>query len=113
LAVHLTGHPNVGLLIELVVFLDIRESSPAALDDHIDAVGCKPVGLHPGLAGAATDESGDPVALDGILVHDDLAVLDEHDPVALVLADGVVFEVDHRGHAQHAVVVAVDVVLGH
>ena len=112
LTTHLARHAYISLLLKLIFHFHILKAAPWRLDNDLNAIAPEAVGVHPSFAGTAADHPGHPVPLEHVLGHNELAVLEQHEAVAFVLPDAVVFEVDDRGYGEQAVVVVVDVVFG-
>jgi len=104
------GCPNVSSFFKLVIVLDVLDPFPSILCQSLYGIALKAIDPHFGPAAIPADEAGLPVALKLVLAHQDLAVVDQHYPVALVGANGVVLDVDDWSYGHYAVEIATDVV---
>jgi hypothetical protein len=105
------GGPDIRPLLILILFFELAEAFPPILGDSLDLIALKLVHPHLGSAGIPTDKPGLSIILDYIRVHENFAVIDQHDPVAFVACYCVVLDVHYRGQGHDTVVIVADGVL--
>lgn len=108
----IAGYPHIRAFNKLILVFDVSNAVPALLDEHFDPVAGELVLPHFGFAGVPANKSRFSIALDGVLAHEYVAIIDEHDSVASVIVNLIVLDVDDGSNGHDAVVVAADLVLG-
>ena len=89
------GSSDVGSFLELVILLDILDAFPSVFGQGFNSIAIEFVDSHPGSTCISAHESCLSVVLELVLTHQNLAVIDQHHPIALVGAYCVVLYVYH------------------
>ena len=89
------GSSDIGSFLELVILLDILYAFPPVFSQSFNSIAIKFVDSHLGSTCISTHETCLSVVLELIFAHENLTVINQHHPIALVGADCVILNIDY------------------